>query len=449
MVLSNNYLGISTETSNLSSDHELHKDNKVASTDTTFSSEENIVDFVDTTTSELTVNVSTSDDTGILLQTTELPPQTRRLLRLGYITEQIYNDFRVAVWYGIVPPVTLLGIVGNALGLCFLFLSGKLKQTFHMFLFALMFVDIIYLIITLLRNILIILEQYDRSFVDGIRCISAMNLRTAQSLTYSTCAHLITAMSFERFVNIVFPLKVKSVSCKYTVLTILCIFALNIVLMFPGFSTVTGKEISDPHTNTTKCLSVPTEFGKSFRPFKKYYIVIMPVVARFLPGVATLFSNIVISIFLARRSTRRAALFARKTTKKEQYEQYKTTITLMILSIALLLSLVPSAMTAILSGYYPELYGPKGTLYFTYRFVQDLGYCLRVLSAANDFLLYIIFSKASRHAFMSMLKSACCCWCAVGKAGAVHRTRATVSSPDVPYSFENEAYQQSEDLKSQ
>ena len=342
------------------------------------------------------------------------------------------------MWYGIVPPVTLSGITGNGLGLCFLLLSGKLKQTFHMFLFALMFVDITYLLIMLLQNILIILEQYDRAFVDHIRCFSAMNLRTAQSLTYSTCAHLITAMSVDRFVNIVFPLKAKPFSRKYTLLAILSIFALNIVLLFPGFATFEGKTIFDPSTNQTKCLSVPTEFGKSLKPYMNLYIVIMLVVARFLPGAATLFANIVIYIFLARRSTRRAVLFEMKTTKQERYEQIKTTITLLILSLALLLSLVPSAMTAILNGYYPELYGPKGALYFTYRFVQDLGYCLRVLSAANDFLLYIILCKSSRQAFFSMLKSTCCCRCAFGNDN--HDQRVTVPNPDAPFSFENEAY---------
>ena len=421
----------------MTSDYNPTNDDQVATTDTLLSNEA-VTDEVDPTTiSVFNDNVSISNDSAILLQNTSTP-RTPKLIRLGYITEIIYNDFRAVVWNGIVPPVTLLGITGNGLGLIFLLLSGKLKQTFHMFLFALMFVDIIYLIIILLQTILIILERYDRAFVDHIRCYSAMNLRTAQSLTYSTCAHLITAMSVERFVNIVFPLKAKPLSRKYTLIAILSIIALNIVLLFPGFATSEGKEMFDPRTNQTKCLSVPTEFGKSLKPYMNLYIVIMLVVARFLPGVATLFANIVISIFLARRSTRRAVLFAMKTTKQERYEQTKTTITLMILSLALLLSLVPSAMTAILSGYYPELYGPKGTLYYTYRFVQDLGYCLRVLSAANDFLLYIILCKSSRQAFLSMLKSKCCCRCSFGREDIDQRI--TVSNHDAPFSFENETY---------
>ena len=311
-----------------------------------------------------------------------------------------------------------------------------------------MFVDIIYLIITLLSNILIVLEQYDKPLVDYLRCYSALNLRTAQSLTYSTCAHLITAMSFERLINIVFPLKIKAFSRKYAGLTIPFIFALNIALMVPPFLMYEEKEITDPSTNETKCTRVPTNIGKSFQTFNNYYIVIMLVVARFVPGVATLIANIVISIFLARRSSRRAALFAGKSSKKlEQYEQYKTTVTLMILSITLLLSLVPSAMTAILSGYYPHLYGSQGTLYFTYRFVQDLGYCLRVVSAANDFILYILLSKVSRQAFVSMLKSACRCWCALKKNNTVIGLRVTVSNLDVPYTFDNKAYERCEESK--
>ena len=357
---------------------------------------------------------------------------------LGTISATVSERTRAVVWFGIVPSFTLVGIIGNVSGLLFM-IYGGFKQPFHLFLFALMGVDLFYLIIMLLNNSLIILEEYDKPLTDYLRCHAAMNLRTCQSLTYSACAHLITAMSFERLVNIMFPLRIKSFSRKHTIGVILFILALNIVLLLPGFLVTQGKDIIDPKTNSIKCIPVVTAFWKNSGSFSKHYVVIMLVMARFVPGVATLVANILISVYLARQRSHRAVLFANKVARGEQYEQFKITLTLIVLSIALLLSLVPSAMTAILSAYFPKMYGSRGTHRYTYLFVQDFGYTLRVVSAANDFFIYVMLSKHSRQSFIKMMRTKCFL-CCEDKKYDVGDLRTRDATPETLDSYDNSAF---------
>ena len=325
---------------------------------------------------------------------------------IGTISKGVYDTVKKVIWFGIVPPVALLGICGNVIGLWFI-LIGKQRQPFHLFLFALMGVDLVYLIIALLLNALVILEVYDAVLAKHIKCHVSANLHAIQSLTYGTCAHLITAMSLERLVNVMLPLKVKSFCLhKHTVVVILVLFVLNIAVGVPGFLILEPKYVKDLATNVTSCRSVPTTWANN--PFSKVYVVLVLSIARLVPGVITFLSSILIAIFLARRRAHRVATFANKATKAENYEQFKITMTLMILSVSLLLSLIPLAITTIWLKYYPDVYGKAGPEYYTYWFFIDLGYFLRVFSSANDFFIYVLMSKASRTTLKSMVQSRCC-----------------------------------------
>ena len=333
----------------------------------------------------------------------------------GPISKATYETFKVTVWFGIIPVSSFLGIIGNLFGLWFL-LYVKLDRPFYLFLFMLILVDLLYLVIILLTDSIKIIEIYNKPLADYINCHASMNLRTVQSLSYSTCAHLITIMSFERLANIMLPFRFQRLKMRtVSILLIVLIVIINIILMVPAFLVRESKDIIDVKTNTTVCVSGPTKWAKQSGSFNKYYVVTMLVVARFIPGVATTIANIAIAIFLSRQRAQRAVLFANKAGRDlrgEQYEQLKITLTLIALSICLLMSLVPSAMSTILSSYYPSRYGRTGSHYFTLLFVKELGYLLRVVSAANDFFIYVVLSNTSRGILKKMLISKCCCCCA-------------------------------------
>ena len=330
--------------------------------------------------------------------------------QLGLISKTVQETFKAVVWFGLIPVFTLLGIVGNVFGLYFLRYQ-RLQQSFYIFLFGLMAVDLLYLIIVLLTNSIPIAEQYNQRVADFIKCYSLRNLQLAQSFTYSTCSHIIMIMSAERLISIMFPLKFKSFSYgKYAVALILFLFVLNIVLLIPGFMSLRPKTSRVPETNMTTCIAVPTQWFKENVAFNQDYAAVTLTLARFIPGVATLFANIMIAVFMARHRFSRASLIAQQTRqarRQDDFGQLKTTVNLMVLSIALLVSLFPSALATICIKYFPNTYGRGGAQHYTYLFLVDLSYLLRVMSAANDFFIYVFTSKTSQKSFKTMLNVKC------------------------------------------
>ena len=347
------------------------------------------------------------DDSGTVKQngftTTE---QRQTATFMGSVSKSVYTTFKKVVWFGIIPLLSLLGICGNITGMWFLF-CGKQRQSFHLFLFALMGVDLLYLIIILLCNSLVILDAYDSQLATILKCHTSPSIHAMQSLTYGVCAHLITTMSLERLMTVMFPMTFQTFCLhRHTIIVILMLFFLNIVLGVPGFLVREPKYVTDPTTNVTTCIAVPTALSKS--NFSKVYVILYLSLTRFVPGGITTVSSILIAIFLARRRAHRVATFGNKETKAESYEQFKITLTLMILSISLLLSLIPLATTTLWHKYYPELYGVDGPEYYKYLLFTELGYVLRVFSSANDFFIYVMLSKSSRSALKAMVQSRCC-----------------------------------------
>ena len=330
------------------------------------------------------------------------------LTQIGLISKAAYDGFKNTLWFFIVPTISVIGIFGNICGIWFL-LHEKLRQPFHVYLFALISIDLIFLLLSAVRNGLIIGEHFDRYLADRLSCYYSAKLRHTQSTVYNTCAYLISLMSFERLVNIIFPLRVKIFRVRsYTIFLIVVICILTAAFAWPTFVLSEPKETKNPVTNVITCISVRSQWAKDHQTFIHVYMQAALIIARFIPAGVTSFANMALCIYLARQRSLRTELFEKKANKGEISEQLKITITLLLLSICLVLSLVPTATASILSNYYPETYGRKGHEYYTQQFLRDLGYLVRVISAANDFFIYVMMSKASRRTFKKMLWSTCC-----------------------------------------
>ena len=325
-------------------------------------------------------------------------------MQLGLISKDFQEQFKAVLWFGFVPAFTLVGIGGNVFGLCFLRYQ-KFNQPFYQFLFGLMAVDLLYLIIVLFTIPLPIVKLYDQRIPSYIKCYAERSFQLVQSAAYSTCAHIITIMSAERLLSIMLPLKLKAFKYrKYTVVLMIILLLLNMILIVPAFLILQPKEIIDPETNITTCILIPTKWARE----NMSYSAVILTAARFVPGLATLVANIMIAIFIARQRFKRTSLFATQTRRYEETgRQIKTTVTLMVLSISLLLSLFPSGIATIFKRYFPDTYDVNGKEYFTYLLILDVSYLLRVLSAASDFFIYIFTTNASRESIKLMLKLKC------------------------------------------
>ena len=357
----------------------------------------------------------------------------------GVISKTQYESLHHIQWLFIIPTTSLIGVFGNVYGLCFLIFSHR-GQSFLLLLLALITTDLVYLFTLLIQSSLEILEHYNKELADYVKCHVLWNLRVVQWIAFSTCTHLITLMAFERLVHIIHPFWVrKSKFSKQTIVVIICMFISNITMRMPAFLTNEPKDISDPNTNLTTCVSVATQWAKENEVGYNHYIVAMLVITQFVPLAATIIANVSIIVILSRHRARRAMLFSDKATRGENYHQFITTLTLIILSGCLTMSLVPNITMYALSWYIPEIYGRNGREYYTEKFVSELSYLIRSCSASSDFIIYILMSKMSRTMLLRFIRKKCCS-CLGDEVGLENDSRSKYRSSTADNTEQSETF---------
>ena len=339
----------------------------------------------------------------------EISGQDHKVLSL--ISKEIYGTFKAIVWLGFVPTFAMVGIAGNVLGVWFVW-HRKLKQSFMIYLMALMITDLIYLIMELMTSSIVIMERYNLPIASYYNCYVSRYFTIVKEILYSTCVFLITTMSVERLLNIVFPLKIKFCGLqKYTALTVLTIVCVNIVLMMLPFFLVKPNITTDSEGNILSCIAEPTQWYKQNESFVKYYALVANIILRYVPGLVTIVNNVIIGTYLGIYAKRREDLLANKTSGRGNLNQTQTAVMLLILSLCLVSSLVPPSVAILLLRFSPEDYEEGGSQYYMYAFLVDLALCLRVMSAANDFFIHIMLVKSSRRLIKKILIDTCCLSC--------------------------------------
>ena len=327
------------------------------------------------------------------------------------ISKEIYDTFKAIIWLGFVPTFALAGIAGNVLGVWFVW-HRKLKQSFMIYLMALMITDLIYLIMELLTSSFVIMERYNLPIASYYNCYVSRYFTIVKEILYSTCVFLITTMSVERLLNIVFPLKIKFCGLqKYTALTVLTIVCVNFVLMMLPFFLVKPNITTDSEGNLLSCTAEPTQWYKQNESFVKYYALVANIILRYVPGLVTIVNNVIIGTYLGIYAKRREDLLANKSSGGGNLNQSKTAVMLLILSLCLVSSLVPPSVAILLLRFSPEDYEEGGSQYYMYAFLVDMALCLRVMSAANDFFIHIMLVKSSRRLIKKILIDTCCLSC--------------------------------------
>ena len=332
----------------------------------------------------------------------------------GHISQALFVTIKQTLWFYVVPIVLPIGILGNILGVCFLNYRRS-KQSFYVFLLALISSDLVYLLLTLLQNAAMIMESYNKDLADTVNCYIGNVIQVLQWNTYSTCTHLVCLMACERLINIMRPFWRRNENFhKRTVAIIVTIIVTNIILRLPALLKYEITHQTDPSTNLTKCVLVKTTWLNDNMFWHKHYVVVMLSITQVAPLIATIMANISIVILLSRQREQRAELFAKKETRAQHYQQYITTLTLIILSVCLSTSLLPSITMAALKLYLPETYGFSGLERFTALAISEIGFFLRVISSSTDFVIYIWLSTSSRKMLLKLIKRKLGCKTDVG-----------------------------------
>ena len=374
-----------------------------ATSDTDVLQEVTSPSFNYTTTPDLTIPVTEETFNNTIQPVTYNTNLTSKAI--GHISKAQLDAIKRVLWLYVVPVILPFGILGSILGVWFL-AQRRCKQSFDLFLLALISADLFYLIITLLENVIIILEVFDPELAQLVNCYCAITLRNFTYHAYSTCAHLVCLMAFERLIHVLFPFwRRKESFRKQTIAIIFTILATNVILRIPSLIRYEPKYVTDPQTNVTTCKSVQMKWASEHLDWYAQYVVIMLIVTQIVPLFATIFANISIIVFLSRQRVQRAELFAKKETRGQSYQQYITTLTLITLSVCLTTSLMPSIVMTMLGFFIPETYGfAKGTERYTSSLISEIGFFLRVISSSTDFVVYVWLSTSSRTKFIRMVK---------------------------------------------
>ena len=327
---------------------------------------------------------------------------------MSYITEHIGR-----LLYEItVLLIALLGMSCNLLGIVFLFHS-MMKHSFHVFLTSLMVNDVFFLSFAL-QDISTILLHFDLGSVFTANYSVALLLKGIYFTIYNFSVFVIACMSLERISSVCFPLSPgKRIYRKCALFLTLVGIVLNITVLITVFVLSETPKNSE---NTTSF--VPTLFqwrgGEGRSPKREIYITIVITVTRLLPAAVVFIANIYLIIILIRRRPRRAFIFANRMRRNDRrrFDDFGTTWTLILISIFVLLSLVPALIVQVLVNLYPNTYLIENQAeYRYYTTTIAFGRFVSVLSAANDFVVYILMSKRSRLTLKHVSnKSMCKCF---------------------------------------
>ena len=305
--------------------------------------------------------------------------------------------------------IALVGISCNLLGIAFMFYS-KVKHSFHVFLTSLMANDLLYLMFAFLHCISAFLPYFDLGSVFRAIYPVAVRLKGIQCTLFNISVFIVSCMSLERLSSVSFPLRSrKRINCKCSLFLILVGIVLNIVVMLPVIVLHETPKVSE---NTT--LFATTFFkwrGEGGSPKREIYITIVITITRLLPAAVAFIANVYLIIVLTRRRPRRAFLFANRMSRNDRrrFDDFGTTLTLILISVVLLLSLVPSVIVQVLINRYPFTYlNETKAEYHYFTTTIAFGRFVFVLSAANDFVVYILMSKRSRLTLKHVLMEKMC-----------------------------------------
>ena len=304
--------------------------------------------------------------------------------------------------------IALIGVGFNALGITFLLYSKVKKKTFLVFLTLLMITDLLYLISVLIQYVFF--SNSNSVFTELYHIRFAAILKIIQITFHGISGFTITCISLEWLSRVCFPLRSQPHnSRKCAIFLFLVGIIINIVGVIP---ILVLRET--PRIDENSTLLSPTVMKwrvEDSGTKRQIYITTLIAVTRLLPAGITFVSNVYLIITLRHWRPRRAFLFANRARRSDRsrFDELGTTWTLIIISVFLLLSFVPSAIAQMFASLHPNIYLDKNCAqYRYYTITMDFGRFVSVLSAANDFVVYILMSRRSSITLRHVLRERMC-----------------------------------------
>jgi len=310
----------------------------------------------------------------------------------------IFRIFQKVFCGGLIPLVVLIGIVGNTLSLIVLS-RQKNKNSTTIILLSLMIADLCFLIalVVALYLQIAVLFAPDYAFSIFFKFITPFNVFVLPVL--GRIGHvLLVVMSIERAIAVTFPIKVKQMCTKRTmIILIVSVYLFVALLNIPNLFLYEVKTVTLPDGNMTTYVALGS-FGKHVKAFEIYYIC-SEVILCFIPMSAVIICNCIISFTLITSATWRK----RNTDSCAQNnnDEIQITKTLLGITFTYVICLLPAVISRLII-----LNDPSSTFYQQtngiHRILGLAGFFTESVNSSVNFIIYIAFSKTYRKEFLSI-----------------------------------------------
>lgn len=307
-----------------------------------------------------------------------------------------YEKFSFYLNVAAVPAVCGVGFIANLLGISVLHKAAKLEKiTIHVYLFFLTTLDAIFLLVGVIRTTPNFIHLFDKYLANAVEVYANLGfVYIDMVLTYSTSS-VVVVMALERSIAIVRPFSLKTSWLTIYPRRILTLCVLGNALFLSPFPINFEVWSFQNFENRTEYVLRYKIYNVNFMDS---YTMVHTVVNNYVPAIVLLGTTATMILFFSRfrqrhLSQNRQSLINRK--------QLKITATVLCITVFYFLFSIPDIFIKTRS-YFDKDYSLSGKYRWSFWMLVDVSNMFSYLSAANDFVIYILVSDHFRNIFIDM-----------------------------------------------
>lgn len=325
------------------------------------------------------------------------------------MSQETYQQFSDIANDIFTPILCSVGLIANVFSLSVLYRASRMeKLTIHVYLCFLTLLDSTFLFVGLIRSIPKVMNRFDKYLANDIEQHANLGfIYFDMVLTYTT-GTLIVVMSVERLLALIRPFSLKdSWLTKYPkIIVALCVCS-NAAFLSPFPINFEVASFQNFENQTEYYL----RYKKYAAEFMDRYMIAHTVINNYIPATILLCSTTRMLIFFW--TFRQRALTLRKHASHGR-RQIKISVAVLCITIFYFLFSIPDIFIKT-RPYFNADYSFSGKERWSFWMWSDLSNIFSYMSAANDFIIYILVSDHYRRIFMNLH-----CPC-VGQSETVYR----------------------------
>ncbi|KAK6166919.1 hypothetical protein SNE40_023520 [Patella caerulea] len=332
------------------------------------------------------------NNTTLYQNTTEPSPYDHNEWKL--ITKEVADLMKSIIDCYIIPPIVLIGLIGNILSL--IILSGRRMRcyTTNIILAYLALIDALFLTTMFLRKMPCLVAKFDAVTAKIIDLIMLAQPLIFEFIFGRLSCLLSLVICCERFIAVFYPMKVKIWVTPKRICLVLTLITLVVVgFLAVGFSLMTNIWYYDDQYNRTmpKWILQPV-YLKNKQFFDSYNFIARPIIFRLLPVSLVLILYVAIILQMRRRTKWLNDVTSSTDNSNNETELRSLTKMLMTIVSIFIMCVLPSAINTLFM-LADDRYRYQGLFQDEYRAFTSLGTVGDIINSSVNFFVYVAQNK--------------------------------------------------------